>query len=122
MKTGIELIAHERERQIAVEGWNAAHDDSHQNYELSRAAASYAEYVHGRAWVYDEGNFGDYRVFPGVLFPKDWPDDWSPDWFKPKSPVRDLVRAGALIAAEIDRLQRLETNEKIGAVLEQLAP
>ena len=38
--------------------------------------------------------------------PDDWP--WSDKWWKPKDKIRDLVRAGALIAAEIDRLQRLK--------------
>ena len=33
-----------------------------------------------------------------------WP--WSLDWWKPKDPRRDLVRAGALIVAEIERLDR----------------
>lgn len=35
-----------------------------------------------------------------------WPRRWSPDWYKPTNAIRDLVKAGALIAAEIDRLQR----------------
>jgi hypothetical protein len=35
----------------------------------------------------------------------DWP--WDASWWKPSNdPVRNLVKAGALIAAEIDRLQR----------------
>lgn len=35
--------------------------------------------------------------------PPGWPWAW---WWKPSTEIRDLVKAGALIAAEIDRLQR----------------
>jgi hypothetical protein len=35
-----------------------------------------------------------------------WP--WSFEWWKPKDRIRNLVRAGALIAAEIDRLQAMQ--------------
>jgi hypothetical protein len=39
-----------------------------------------------------------------------WP--WDQDWWKPSpDPIRNLVKAGALIAAEIDRLQRLAPPE-----------
>jgi hypothetical protein len=39
--------------------------------------------------------------------PNDWPKEWNVDWWKPSDdPIRNLVKAGALIAAEIDRLQR----------------
>lgn len=34
-----------------------------------------------------------------------WP--WGTQSFKPTNSIRDLTKAGALIAAEIDRLQRL---------------
>lgn len=34
-----------------------------------------------------------------------WP--WDENWWKPSlDPIRNLVKAGALLAAEIDRLQR----------------
>ena len=41
MKTGIERIYAERERQIRV-GWSAAHDDGHKHGEPRRAAQCYA--------------------------------------------------------------------------------
>ena len=41
-KTGIELIADERKRQIEVEGWTAEHDAEHYESELAYAAAVYA--------------------------------------------------------------------------------
>jgi hypothetical protein len=33
-----------------------------------------------------------------------WP--WHDDWWKPKDRRRDLIRAAALIVAEIERLDR----------------
>ena len=87
--SGAELIADERDRQIKQEGWSHEHDDTHEDFELSRAACCYANAAAGR------------------LKGLDWPWDWK--YWKPNNtPIRNLVKAGALIAAEIDRLQRLE--------------
>lgn len=97
MKTGTELIDDERARQIAKEGWTPEHDDEHDEGELSRAAACYATPTDHRRYYASADPMTD----P----PADWP--WDPEWWKPKDRIRDLVRAGALIAAEIDRLQRL---------------
>lgn len=88
---GAALIAKERQRQIAVENWTAEHDDSHIKGELVDAARVYA---------------CRYMDNPGaVQHPAMWPFSFS--WFKlSQDPIRNLVKAGALIAAEIDRLQR----------------
>ena len=95
--TGIDLIAAERARQFEQEGWGPDHDDEHDGGELAAAAASYA--IHAADQLHPQ-SLGD----GGNDVPDWWPWD-SRDW-KPKDPLRDLVRAGALIAAEIDRLQR----------------
>lgn len=84
----------ERERQKAVEGWTPDHDDGHRHGELALAAAGYAETA--GSFFYENG------YSPTV--PYVWP--WSPAWWKPKDQRRDLVRAGALILAEIERLDR----------------
>jgi hypothetical protein len=90
--TGIELIAKERERQISTEGWTAAHDDQHINGELRDAAICYA-------MVCDD------RAGEGAVDLSPWP--WDMDWWKPSDDQkRNLVKAGALIAAELDRLMR----------------
>ena len=87
---GAGLIAAERARQVSVEGWTAAHDDEHENGELLSAAV----------WYLDNGCEFDL----GLTLPP-WP--WEPAWWKPSDDrVRQLTKAGALIAAEIDRLQR----------------
>lgn len=91
--TGIELITEERRRQIAEEGWDEAHDDNHQPQDaLACAGASYAL---------------PQRLRPVLgRVPTSWP--WDSEWWKPTpdNRVRELVKAGALIAAEIDRIQR----------------
>jgi len=97
--TGIELIAAERQRQIEVEGWTPEHDDKHDSGSLVAAAVTYAL----------EATF-DGPAVKGTWFKRFW--CFEDHWFKPKGKIRDLVRAGALIAAEIDRLQRLEAHNE----------
>lgn len=102
MKSGIELIAAERERQIKEEGWTPEHDDEHKNGELGRAASVYALPQAQRNF-----NYGKDICMAYLL----WPPDWSWSWFKPscdttEGRIRELSKAGALIAAEIDRLNR----------------
>jgi hypothetical protein len=91
--TGVELIAAERTRQIQAEGWTPEHDNEHADHELAMAAESYIRQA----------------CVPNVdmhIPPDPWP--WELSWWKPsEDPIRNLVKAGALIAAEIDRLQRL---------------
>ena len=79
-------VAAERRRQIEAEGWTPEHDDEHANGELALAATCYA------AW-------GE-----GDPMPMRWP--WAADWWKPKDERRNLVRAAALLLAEIERLDR----------------
>ena len=86
----------ERERQKSVEGWTPEHDDAHSEGDLAKAAACYAA---PRFHANTELKVG----------PIGWP--WSWEWWKPKDRRCDLVRAGALIAAEIDRLDRLTKRE-----------
>lgn len=99
--SGVDLIAAERRRQIETEGWSNGHDDRHMDEELARAAAVYAcpDRIGGpEPWPLRQ------RIFHML-----WPFDLS--WYKPtpKDRIRELTKAGALCAAEIDRLQRLQT-------------
>jgi hypothetical protein len=95
--TGIERIGAERKRQIEVEGWTAEHDDKWVNGELAEASATYASLPHC------EGAFINWRKLH-------WPFDI--EWYKPEeNRIRELEKAGALVAAEIDRLLR-KANEK----------
>lgn len=95
---GIESIAAERKRQIEIEGWTAEHDDQHTDKSLAAAAVAYAM-----------PHVSPDRVsFPPRVF---WPLNWNTKWYKPKDRRSNLVRAGALIAAEIDRLDRLSASD-----------
>ena len=97
---GIEMIEAERERQVEVEGWTAKHDDTHRSGNLLWAAACYVQEAASAA---DTG-CGDCPV-PGFA-PEEWP--WDAAWWKPcDDQRRNLAKAGALIAAEIDRLNRI---------------
>lgn len=86
---GAARIGIERLRQLTAEGYDPAHDDEHSAMELARAAEAYLGEATG---------VGNAKVL--------WP--W-PDGFKPGTPIRNLEKAGALIAAEIDR--RLRAGE-----------
>lgn len=88
IKTGLQLIREERERQKNVEGWTAQHDNQHSDGELAAAARCYELARNAKA-----------------PRPHEWP--WKREWWKPADRVRNLVKAGALYRAELDRLSRL---------------
>lgn len=94
----IREIARERERQMTVEGYTPAHDDQHGNAELGRAAAYYA--AHAAAFTYRDGPDHDLLMAINRLWP------WDPGRRKPSHPRHNLMRAAALIVAEIERLDR----------------
>jgi hypothetical protein len=86
---GAYAIAHERRRQITQEGYAPEHDDGHVE-DLLRAASAYALLHDGTRHVYPVGN-------PPALWP------WAREFWKPTGdPVRDLTKAGALVAAALD--------------------
>lgn len=99
-KSAANDIIAERQRQISEEGWTPEHDDRYSCGELAGAAACYARYTNARGWVFPT-NPSDYQ---SAEEPSDWP--WAAEWWKPTNPRRDLVKAGALILAEIERLDR----------------
>ncbi|KGS43821.1 hypothetical protein X945_3215 [Burkholderia pseudomallei ABCPW 107] len=80
----------ERRRQVEAEGWTPEHDDQYQHGAIALAAACYAANAGGVAWA--------------DPLPSFWP--WMHNWWKPTTPRRDLVKAGALILAELERLDR----------------
>lgn len=116
--SGAELIAVERRRQIEVEGYDSEHDDiENNNCELAMAAACYAapsliyekeEYAVGLAftdpwpWTVRHGDARPYVGHGNVLA--------DPGLLSRKKRIALLVKAGALVAAEIDRLLRLGTR------------
>jgi hypothetical protein len=97
MADGVKLISAERKRQVKEEGYSLEHDDGHDAGELAKAAIAYA--IPNRSaeqavtwWPWKDGPVVNHNVH-------------NPRGRQ--SRIRELVKAGALIAAEIDRLQRL---------------
>lgn len=89
--TGAERILRERQRQIEEEGYTQYKDDQHRDEQLLRAAACYIQ------------------ASNPVFVRHTWPDPWQ--WNPSADQIRNLERAGALIAAEIDRIQRRREEE-----------
>ena len=87
----IQEIVAERERVITEEGRDAANDDRYTGGELACAAAAYAL-----------GHFRNPRILEMVR--NLWP--WAQEWWKPTTRRRNLIKAGALIVAELERLER----------------
>ncbi|MGH6624404.1 MAG: hypothetical protein ACREBN_10545, partial [Burkholderiaceae bacterium] len=87
-------IAAERERQINVEGYTPEHDDQHATGEIAAMAAFYAMPQGLRGWGLGCG------VTLGRTIR---PEGWTPKTCERRE---ELVKAGALIVAEIERLDR----------------
>jgi hypothetical protein len=84
----------ERRRQVEAEGWTPEHDDQHIPGTLAQAASCYIEW---NGWETEYQRDG--------AIPINWP--WAAAWWKPSDdPRRNLEKAGALILAEIERLDR----------------
>lgn len=98
-------VAYERRRQVEAEGWTPDHDDEHEAGEIAAAASAYALAAADVLNPMSMGD-GDFANDP----PGMWP--WDSDWWKPADPRRMLVKAGALILAEIERIDRAEANKE----------
>lgn len=90
---GILAIAEERARQAAGEGYTNQHDDTHFDGALLAAGICYAD---ASLIAVQETD----RTVVGC-----WP--FEAGWWKPDAnPLRNLEKAGALIAAEYDRIRK----------------
>lgn len=99
----------ERKRQVEVENWTPAHDDEHADGSMAAAAAYYAAHTAASALPEPSEAAPSHRY--GMFQHADalWP--WHISWRKPTDPRRNLVKAGALILAEIERLDRAEGRQ-----------
>lgn len=84
----------ERRRQVEAEGWTPEHDDLYCAAELPRAAAAY---------ILKGANDEAPAIWPFVA-----------KWWKPRDARSNYVRAGALILAEIERLDRAAPGKEVG--------
>lgn len=89
----------ERRRQIEAEDFDASHDDMATKGQLAGAAACYA--------MADIEHWAAKQAIKTI-----WP--WADEWWKPSDRRRNLVKAGALILAEIERLDRLPAAPQQG--------
>ncbi|MGM3159919.1 hypothetical protein ACS25C_03930 [Dickeya undicola] len=94
----------ERERQIAAEGWTTEHDDEHVGFEMSFAAATYIMHI--------AQSYGG-QQYKNIAPTEIWP--WDLKWLKfAPGPRRSLIKAAALILAEIERLDRAAPHSEGG--------
>ena len=101
----IELIKSERDRQVSVKKFSIFADDRYRSGELIDAALSYSTAAAKQARGHDQ------PVLKGMAASGEVPWPWQDHWWKPSNdPIRNLVKAAALIAAEIERLQRVEES------------
>ena len=127
LRVAVSDIAAERQRQVDAEGWSAERDDEYTDRSLAHAAAAYALGfdLETRAEFITEdvsGGRGETPVWKNrqIQVPASWPSSWDARWWNPSDARRDLVKAGALIVAEIERLDRqalaaLQAEQKGGA-------
>lgn len=105
--SGARAIYEERERQKHSEGWTPEHDAQHTDNSLAMAAVAYA--APEPVYVLDADSEDMRFHFLDV-----WPDSWDIAWDK-RGQIdrrRSLVIAGALIAAEIDRIDHATRNSE----------
>jgi len=86
MKTGIEQIAEERNKQINKHGYTIKQDSGYTNKELLKAAQAYLNTC----------------LFDSFVGRNNWP--WDISTFHDDGYVENLKKVGAFIAAELDRI------------------
>lgn len=97
---GVRRIASERAEQIELHGYASADDAQHLRAELIRAACAYLAVASADAAEALGVATAEQAIEEGRQI---WP--WAAELFKPSAdPRKNLAKAGALIAAEIDRL------------------
>lgn len=105
----VRMLIDERTRQVEREGWTPEHDDEHARGEMAAAAACYAMPNDVRGELVPTS--GSFRVSVRDVV---WP--WGSAWWKPvpNNRVHELVKAGALIIAEIERELRAQKRAAKG--------
>lgn len=101
MKTGIGLIT-EAKNKMEMKGYTSETDQQYKDNSLAKVAACYAMPEDERE-KYQSFTFTE----PKMWFPRWWPRSWDVKKYwkpQPNNRIEELSKAGAFIAAEIDRL------------------
>lgn len=109
-QAAVDVLA-ERRRQIEAEGWTPKHDDEHADGAMAIAAACYAV-ADRKALEVQTVKLRDLWLWTG----------WAQSWFKPRDQRSNLVRAGALILSEIERLDRAAPPVAPGSLCDKAYP
>ena len=109
-ENAMHMIEAERDRQVRVEGYDAAHDGDHGD-DIARAAACYA--------MPERVRLAQGHVMSFDLRRHLWP--WQASHWKPTPDDRlhELAKAGALIAADIERHLRKAEVEALGSLVDR---
>lgn len=111
MRTGVQLIAAERKRQKTKKGYDAEHDEGESAFQLSGAAAMFIanaqnQHFKDHSHYDDKGNVARFQIreIETNKWKEVWP--WQDHDGRDKADIKtSLIKAGALIAAELDRIQ-----------------
>ena len=97
-------VLKERARQVAQEGYDTEHDDSHVNDEVAAMAALFVMPEAARDW--DASSTGYGRTLGEAILP--------PDWNYPRLGDRrdQLIKGAAMALAEIERIDRAAQASK----------
>lgn len=101
-----QMFSDERQRQVSEEGWTPEHDDEHVNGELADAAAGYASprKLYRDPLIREDGTI---NLEVRYLYPFN-----NPYFRERKDRKRQLIIAGALLIAELERLERAEAKSE----------
>ena len=102
--TAVRDLLAERRRQVREEGHTLERDDQYTEGQLAQAASAYAFWADPRR-AREEDHIDYLNSRPVGLWP------WAKEYWKPTSPRLMLTKAGALILAEIERLDRQKARE-----------
>jgi len=121
--TGIELIAYERAHQIHKFGYTSEHDSQYEAEVLCNAAIAYLQpWIGGMEDDTDEFMDNEQKVEARadyVYKPSAWP--FITPWKGGNDDrITQLAKAGAFIAAEIDRILKTQHEQSKQSTMEQL--
>lgn len=108
MKTGIELITEERQKQIDKHGFTAEHHalNSEKWYDEHQLTSCASLLIHQE----QEDGLRESLINLGETQLKNWDLNWFRNMME-RSDRERLIIAGALIAAELDRLNYIELKK-----------